>query len=337
MSAGSRRARRSVALAVVLPVLAVAGAVAGGRPALAQQAGDVQWAQTILKEKGFDIGGRANGQMTPQTRAALSAYQKSAGLPVTGQLDQTTVNKMMGDRQTKAVPTMGNLAQQRPGGGGPGQAPREPQREVVPRAVPTTKIESSGGDVVGGAQFSSSFPSQGAGSGSRPAAVEHIAPSTSSHSTPSHSTPSRSTAGTASPPAHPAAPAVASSASSSASSSSGAQGPAVQAAPRASVTASTPSGEPAPLAEPAAGNGSLLPAWLTGALRYIVMGVIGLTVGGIGFAWWRSGRASAPAGRAPRDDAPRDVRREPSFGTSRREELTTGSLPPLTSGGRVRR
>ena len=112
MSGASQRARRSVALAVVLSALTVP-------PALAQQAGDVQWAQTILKEKGFNIGGRANGQMTPQTKAALSAYQKSVGLPQTGQLDQATVNKMMGERQSKAAPTMGNLAQQRPGGGGP--------------------------------------------------------------------------------------------------------------------------------------------------------------------------------------------------------------------------
>lgn len=305
MSGGSQRARRSVALAVVLSALTAP-------PVLAQQAGDVQWAQMILKEKGFDIGGRANGQMTPGTKAALSAYQKSVGLPQTGQLDQVTVNKMMGDRQAKAAPTMGNLAQQRPGGGGPGQAPREPQREVVPRAAPTQRIEGNGAELGGGAQFSAGPPATSSSRSGSPSASSGSAPA------PAYAP------GTAAIVPRDTAPRDSS------------QGPVPQAAPRASVTATTPTGQPAPLVEPAADSGSLLPAWVMNGLRYIVMAVVGLTVGGIGFAWWRSGRASAPK-PAPRDDAPRETRREPSFGGGRREELTTGSLPPLTSGGRGRR
>lgn len=296
-----RRARRAVALAVVVPVLA--GGVLGAAPVRAQSAADIQWAQTILKEKGYNIGGRANGQMHPETKAALSKYQAAHGLPATGQLDKATIDKMMGERQGKAAPTVGNLTQQKIGGGGPGQAPREPQREVVPRAAPTQRIDSTGGEFAGGAQFSAGPPA------------------TSSHS--SGGAPSS---------------AVASSASSGSASSAGAssQGPVPQAAPRASVSATTPSGQPAPVVEPPADSGSLLPGWASNGLRYVVMSVLGLTVGGIGFAWWRSGRAGAPKS-APRDEAPREVRREPSFGGNRREELTTGSLPPLTSGGRGRR
>lgn len=296
-----RRARRAVALAVVVPVLA--GGVLGAAPVRAQSAADIQWAQTILKEKGYNIGGRANGQMHPETKAALSKYQAAHGLPATGQLDKATIDKMMGERQGKAAPTVGNLTQQKIGGGGPGQAPREPQREVVPRAAPTQRIDSTGGEFAGGAQFSAGPPA------------------TSSHS--SGGAPSS---------------AVASSASSGSASSAGAssQGPVPQAAPRASVSATTPSGQPAPVVEPPADSGSLLPGWASNGLRYVVMSVLGLTVGGIGFAWWRSGRAGAPKS-APRDEAPREARREPSFGGNRREELTTGSLPPLTSGGRGRR
>ncbi|WP_448207047.1 peptidoglycan-binding domain-containing protein [Azospirillum sp. sgz302134] len=298
MSGGSRRARRAVALAVVVPVLAGNALVVA--PAWAQKTADVQWAQTILKEKGYDIGGRANGELRPETKAALRKYQSSAGLPVTGELDQATVSKMMAERQGKAAPTVGNLAQQRVGGGGPGQAPREPQKEVVPRAAPTQRIDSTGGEFGGGAQFSAGPPAT------------------------SHSSSSSTAAGGGAP------------VSQSAPASTTTQGPVPQAAPRSNVTATTPSGQPAPVVEPPADSGSLLPAWVTNSLRYVVMSILALTVGGIGFGWWRSGRASA-AKTAPREDAPRETRREPSFGGKRRDELTTGALPPLTSGGRGRR
>ena len=295
------RASRAVALAFVVPVLV--GGMLTAAPAWAQSAADIQWAQTILKEKGYDIGGRANGTMHPQTKTALSKYQAAHGLPATGNLDKATIDKMMGERQGKAAPTVGNLAQQKIGGGGPGQAPREPQREVVPRAAPTQRIDGGSGDFGGGAQFSAGPPASG------------------SHSS---SSPSFGSAPSGNPPAGMA------------SSGAASQGPVPQAAPRASVSATTPSGQPVPVTEPPAGNGSFLPNWATNGLRYVVMSVLGLTVGGIGFAWWRSGRASAPK-NAPRDDVPRDIRREPTFGGKRREELTTGTLPPLTSGGRGRR
>ncbi|TWA59715.1 putative peptidoglycan binding protein [Azospirillum brasilense] len=301
MTGGSRRARRAVALAVVVPVLA-AGLLAGA-PARAQSTADIQWAQTILKDKGYNIGGRANGQMHAETKAALGKYQAAHGLPVTSQLDKATIAKMMGEREGKAPATVGNLAQQKIGGGGPGQAPREPQREVVPRAAPTQRIDGGTGSVGGGAQFSAGPPATSSSSGSH-----------------SSGGPSGSPAPTA-----------------SATASASGQGPVPQAAPRASVTATTPSGQPVPVVEPAADSGSMLPGWAANGARYGVMGVIGATVLGIGFAWWRSGRANASR-PAPRNDGPREQRREPSFGSGRRrEELTTGALPPLSSGGRGRR
>ncbi|TWA76358.1 putative peptidoglycan binding protein [Azospirillum brasilense] len=301
MTGGSHRARRAVALAVVVPVLA-AGLLAGA-PARAQSTADIQWAQTILKDKGYNIGGRANGQMHAETKAALGKYQAAHGLPVTNQLDKATIAKMMGEREGKAPATVGNLAQQKVGGGGPGQAPREPQREVVPRAAPTQRIDGGTGSVGGGAQFSAGPPATSSSSGSHSSGGPSGAPTSTSSATASLS----------------------------------GQGPVPQAAPRASVTATTPSGQPVAVAEPAADSGSMLPGWAANGARYGVMGVIGATVLGIGFAWWRSGRANASR-PAPRDDGPRGQRREPSFGSGRRrEELTTGALPPLTSGGRGRR
>ena len=149
MADGSRRSRPQLVLAVLAGL--GAGSLAGA-PALAQQqpsAADIQWAQTILKEKNYDIGGRANGQLTPQTKAALSQYQKANGLPATGNLDQATITKMMAERNAKTPNTMGNLAQQKIGGGGPGQAPREPQREVVPRAAQRSgDVDNTGGGEV---------------------------------------------------------------------------------------------------------------------------------------------------------------------------------------------
>lgn len=292
MAGWSRRARRSFAATVsaltvpvlmATPILVVGVSTLTPAPALAQSAGDIQWAQTILKEKGFDIGGRARGEMTPQTRAALSKYQASVGLPATGQLDKATIGKMMAERQSKAVPTMGNLTKEHAG-------TRPAEREVVPRAAPSQHVENGGGSVGGGAQFGS-------------------------------------------------VPTTTGSRSSAPSSSGGGAGfasdePAPQAAPRASVSATTPSGQPVPVEAPV-GDGSLLPQWATGALRYVVMGVLAITVGGVGFGWWRSGRASAPVAPA-RDDQPRTARREPTFG-GRRDELTTGPLPPLRGDRRGRR
>lgn len=154
-------------------VLAVMVACAG--PALAQQpsAGDIQWAQTILKDKGYNIGGRANGQMTAETRSALSLYQKANGLSVTGQLDRATVDHMMAGRKPAA--TGGTLGAPRPGG----SAGSAPQREVTPRAARTERVEGAGED---GAALMSPIvraPSNagGAASGSDGGPVPQAAPS----------------------------------------------------------------------------------------------------------------------------------------------------------------
>jgi peptidoglycan hydrolase-like protein with peptidoglycan-binding domain len=162
---GMMTLRSALPVAFCLSVLVMAG-TASAEPSIA----DIQWAQRVLTEKGFDIGGRANGQMTAQTHKALKAYQSANGLPASGELDNATVDKMMAGR--KAQPTMGTLGAPRPG-----TDRRNLEKDVVPRAAPTQRVTTDeGGDVIntpsisGGAMGGGDpnwTPSAGAPSGSR--------------------------------------------------------------------------------------------------------------------------------------------------------------------------
>ncbi|PWC80403.1 hypothetical protein TSH100_29635 [Azospirillum sp. TSH100] len=312
---GAAKSAGAAAVAVVVAALTVAAP----RPAWAEASvADIQWAQTILKDKGYNIGGRAKGQMTPETRSALSAYQKSVGLPATGNLDQATINKMMGERESKAAPTMGSLSKSQIG-----QTRHE--KEVAPRAAPTGRVESGNESVGGMAQF-----------GGAPVSSSSSSSSSSASSSASHSAPAAAPA--AVPSARPSAPAAAPATAApgaSRSSTNTSEGPAPQAAPRGAVAATTPDGKPAPVEEPAA-IGAAPSIWQSNAARAGVAGLIAATLGGIGFAWWRSGRGVDPLSRPPAgDDRPRENRVEPSFGSPRRrEELTTG--PRLTAEARRR-
>ncbi|WP_448190563.1 peptidoglycan-binding domain-containing protein [Azospirillum sp. sgz301742] len=235
MAGDFRRSHPQVVLALLAGL--AAGALSA-EPALAQQpsAADIQWAQTILKEKNYDIGGRPNGQLTPQTKSALSRYQKDHGLPATGNLDQGTVAKMMGENAAKPQATMGNLAQQKIGGGGPGQAPRTPPKEVVPRAA------QRGGDVdnIGGGEVTLGPVVRGA-----PSEV----PMPSSRST----APSVAQGGT-----HADAPGV------------------PQAAPRAAVTAATADGKEVPVTALSKDeDGFTPPGWLRYVVMGVLAGTLG--------------------------------------------------------------
>jgi peptidoglycan hydrolase-like protein with peptidoglycan-binding domain len=53
----------------------------------------IRQAQTVLKQKGFDVG-LADGIMGPRTRKALIAFQQQQGLQGTGQIDQRTVTAL---------------------------------------------------------------------------------------------------------------------------------------------------------------------------------------------------------------------------------------------------
>jgi peptidoglycan hydrolase-like protein with peptidoglycan-binding domain len=60
--------------------------------------------------------------MTPQTEAALRAYQQRYGLPTTGRLDEATQRSLAaGQMPTPGRPTEGESI---PGGTAPGGSPR---------------------------------------------------------------------------------------------------------------------------------------------------------------------------------------------------------------------
>lgn len=323
MSGISRRVHGGAAVAAVALVVSALTVGAPGSARAEASVADIQWAQTILKDKGYNIGGRAKGQMTPETRFALSAYQKSAGLPATGNLDQATIAKMMGERESKAAPTMGSLSKSQVG-------QTRHDKEVAPRAAPTGRVESGNESVGGMAQFGGApVSSSSSSSSSASSSASHSAPAAAPAARPS--APAAAATSSATPQSAPR-PSVSPSASAASNAS---EGPTPQAAPRGAVAATTPDGKPAPVEEAAAvGGGPSI--WQSNAARAGVAGLIAATLGGIGFAWWRSGRGVDPLSRKPAgDDRPRENRVEPSFGTPRRrEELTTG--PRLTAEARRR-
>lgn len=138
----------TLAAVIALGLFSATGA-AGAEPGIA----DIQWAQRILTEKGFDIGGRADGRMTPPTRAAIKKFQAASGLPQTGDLDAATVDKMMVGRPAK--PGVGALSVPKPGS-------RVVERDEKPRAAPTQRVGTEGGGDVVNPTIVSGVP-QGAG------------------------------------------------------------------------------------------------------------------------------------------------------------------------------
>ena len=77
--------------------------------------------QEQLDTAGFPTG-TDKGAMTPQTEAALRAYQGKNGLPVTGMLDEATQRSLTaGQTQTPGRPTEGESM---PGGTAPSGSPR---------------------------------------------------------------------------------------------------------------------------------------------------------------------------------------------------------------------
>jgi peptidoglycan hydrolase-like protein with peptidoglycan-binding domain len=147
MVRGRRRAgiplRRTVVAAAVAGMVVLAGP---GAEAADPSRADIQWAQTVLKEQGFNPG-PARGEMNDRTRAALSAFQKKHGLPASGRLDAATVAKLLAIRESASQPTMGNLAA--PGTSGSGGAPTgqgaaAPSAPPRVQAAPTVAVQAAG-------------------------------------------------------------------------------------------------------------------------------------------------------------------------------------------------
>jgi peptidoglycan hydrolase-like protein with peptidoglycan-binding domain len=77
--------------------------------------------QERLDAEGFSTGSE-KGNITPETEAALRAYQRKNGLPATGTLDEATQRSLVaGQMPTPSRPTEGQSV---PGGDAPSGSPR---------------------------------------------------------------------------------------------------------------------------------------------------------------------------------------------------------------------
>jgi len=76
----------------ILLMTAVLGLILMPRASAADQ-DNIKKVQQTLRDKGFDPG-PIDGHMGSQTREAISQYQKSENLPVTGHLDAETAGKL---------------------------------------------------------------------------------------------------------------------------------------------------------------------------------------------------------------------------------------------------
>src|SRR5688572_12484458 len=63
----------------------------------------VKAAQKALKERGYEVD-EPNGKLGPKTHAAVRAFQKSEGLPVTGWLDKETMTRLRAGKHENASP-----------------------------------------------------------------------------------------------------------------------------------------------------------------------------------------------------------------------------------------
>jgi peptidoglycan hydrolase-like protein with peptidoglycan-binding domain len=128
----------------------------------------IQWAQTILEEKGF-YNGRATSRMDAATTAAISAFQRKSGLKASGRLDGPTIEKLKEGRTESK--TVGNLAD--PASRARHSSPMLREEEVKPNAAPA----AAGVEAAGSAEGQSLITGIGSGRHSEPApaAAPHTA------------------------------------------------------------------------------------------------------------------------------------------------------------------
>lgn len=252
-----------------------------------------QWAQMILKEKGL-YQGRPTSRLDEQTIAGLRQYQKNQGLPVTGRLDDATVEDMMKGRPVDKTVT--NLAD--PQARARNAQPKLREEDAKPRAAQgTAGVQQAGpgqdSTVLGFSRSGAPATTDAAPSVSAPAsgAGPSAAPSAASRSGGAVST-------------EPPRPGRAVPSGGTADDDGGASSP--HAADRAAVEAVAEPAADSPLPfDPAAA-----PSWV----RFGLMGFVGLLFVFMAGMWWWSGRRprhpKVAPGRAGRDP----LRREPSLG-----------------------
>lgn len=254
-----------------------------------------QWAQMILKEKGL-YKGRPTSRLDEQTVAGLRQYQKNQGLPVTGRLDDATVEEMMKGRPVDKTVT--NLAD-----------PQARARNAQPKlreedAKPHAAQSAAGVQQAGPGQDSTVLGFSRAGAPTTTEAAPSMSSAPSVAAPPASSgAASRSGDVVSTEPPRPGH-AIPSGGAADAPADDAASGP--HAADRAAVEAVAEPAADSPLPfDPAAA-----PSWV----RFGLMGFVGLLFAFMAWMWWWSGRRprhpKVAPGRAGRDP----LRREPSLG-----------------------
>jgi peptidoglycan hydrolase-like protein with peptidoglycan-binding domain len=80
--------------------------------------------QTELKARGYNAG-QANGRMRDDTKAAISAYEKVEGLPVTGKPSDQLLARLLMGQPSKTAATTGSVA----------PAPQAPRTVVIDHTI----------------------------------------------------------------------------------------------------------------------------------------------------------------------------------------------------------
>lgn len=78
-------------------------------PAQTEPVGLVRDIQTELKARGYDPG-EADGRMRGETKAAISSYEKAEGLPVTGEVSDQLLARLLLGQPSKNAATTGSVA-----------------------------------------------------------------------------------------------------------------------------------------------------------------------------------------------------------------------------------
>jgi peptidoglycan hydrolase-like protein with peptidoglycan-binding domain len=120
----------------------------GGHRQMGQEmsAEQIRMAQQQLKEAGFDPG-PIDGQLGQKTAQAIREYQKSNGLPATGQLDEPTKELLMTQRTEPSPSRMEPSPGSGPGSSRPGES--MPGSRSPSGASPGGSIGSGGGTGAG--------------------------------------------------------------------------------------------------------------------------------------------------------------------------------------------
>lgn len=96
-------------------------------PAMAQDADTIMRVQQELNNRGYDAG-EPDGRIGQQTRDAIAAFQTNSGMDPTGNLDQTTIGRLL----------TGSLQQSRPT---PPAGSSAVASDPTPTAVPTVGVD----------------------------------------------------------------------------------------------------------------------------------------------------------------------------------------------------